>query len=209
MTNRRDLVISMPRRYYSKRTRVVRPRKRWATNFATVGQPVTATMQLTAGQVHTESYSNVLVQNTAQSSNPTPVIVKAGNFKIKGDMKLSLTQTSGSIEFGLPSMTSCVIYILYVPEGLTATAALITSHPEWIMAWSPVDINMDEASTAGKTQNVNKFSFSSRLKRNLNSGDSIVCLLVLNFATPADSGNHTVALNISPAILCQYWTCSN
>lgn len=198
----------MPRRYYSKRTRVVRPRKKWATNFATVGQPVAATMQLTAGQVHTESYSNVLVQNTSQSSNPTPVIVKAGNFKIKGDMKLSVRRTQGG-DMGVPSMTSCVIYIMYVPEGLTATAALITNHPEWIMAWSPVDINMNDITATSNTQNVNKFSFSSRMKRNLNSGDSVVCLLVLNFATPAGSGNHTVELEISPAILCQYWTCSN
>lgn len=197
----------MPRRYYSKRTRVVRPRKKWATNFTTVGQTTQKTLNMTSGQVNTLTFDNTLVQNTAQSSNPTPVIVKAGNFKIKGDMKLSFIQASGTQS---PSMTSCVVYIMYIPEGMSASASLITTHPEWIMAWSPVDINMDVASTTSNTQNINKFSFSSRLKRNLNSGDKISCLVVFNFEpSPAPAGNVSIDVTVSPAILCQYWTCSN
>lgn len=195
----------MPRRYY-RRTRVVRPRKKWATNFATIGETTQKSLVMTPGEVTTLTFNNTLVQNTAQISSPTPVIVKAGNFKVKGDMKLSFRLTSGSYP---PSMTSCVIYVMYIPEGLSAAASLISNHPEWIIAWSPVDINIDTASSTLQTQNVNKFSFSSRLKRNLNSGDRIECLVVFNFEPSTTTVGDTVQVTISPAILCQYWTCSN
>lgn len=196
----------MARRYYKKRTVVVRPKKKWATNFTTLGEPTTKTLNLTPGQVNTLTFNNILVQNTAQTASPTPVIVKTGNFKVKGDMKLSFIQASGTQS---SSMTSCVIYIMYIPEGITASATLISAHPEWIMAWSPVDINMDVVSSTMNIQNVNKFSFSSRLKRNLNSGDRIECLTVFNFGPSPTAGNVSIDVTVSPAILCQYWTCSN
>lgn len=171
----------MPRRYY-KRTRVVRPRKRWATNFK-------------QGRLETGANETaILVENTTQSSSPTPVIVKCGNFKLQGDLSSVSTQ-------GYNTVPRITIVVFFLPQGveLTATTAngILENHPEWILVWKQID-----ASGVGSGNYVqgSTFSVSSRLKRNLNSGDR-VCIGYTN----------DTAGVVSPTIkfTCQYWTCAN
>lgn len=170
----------MPRRYYSRRTRVIRPKRKWATNFKQGS--------LSAAQ----GGAVVLVENAAQSSSPTPVIVKAGNFKIQGDVTVIYNQASAAAQITL--------FVFFLPEGIDVDASAaqmaLNSHPEWIMAWKQLDTN---GSPNAATLDANGFSFSSRLKRNLNSGDRI-CLGFRNDVATA---------NISIKYSCQYWTCAN
>lgn len=150
----------------------------------------TMNTNVTSGTGHME---DVLVANSTQSATPTPVVVKAGNFKIQGDCYLSTGQSQ--ITFS----TSVVLYVMYLPEVVVASANPITAindHPEWIMAWKVVDLNV-----GGTSSNGNAFTFSSRLKRNLNSGDSIALVAVMRDAT----AQCTMRVNYT----AQYWTCAN
>ncbi|AUX80740.1 capsid protein [Cattle blood-associated circovirus-like virus] len=182
----------MSRRYYSRRTRVIRPKKKWASNFRQLTGLTSATV-------------NVRPKSQAAS---THLIRVWYILKVKGDMRLYITASSSIFS---AQFASCVAYIMYLPEGAAASIEMIQSHPEWIMAWSPINVNMGTVSTSQpQDQNVEKFSMSSRLKRNLNSGDKIILVIDLVF-TPEPTEPSEVPLNISyqPAIGVQYWTCAN
>ena len=168
----------MPRRrYYRRYTRVVTPKKKWASNIVQDGI--------------TTSTSSTIVQNSAQASLPTPVIVKCGNFRVQGD--IAVTYTSGSSR-----IIPLNFFLLYVPEGVTPSDGLIGQHPEWIMAWtaieSPIALNASNNTVGG-----NKFSVTSRLKRNLNSGDRVVAILQ----------SRDASVTAQAVFTCQYWTCAN
>lgn len=172
----------MARRYYRRRTIVVKPKKKWASNIASSN----LSLNINAPQTPTSADGAVLVGNSAQSSNPTSTIIKAGNFKVQGDCYFTSTGSG---------LVQCVVYVMYVPQALPlATTAdytnLIQSHPEWIMAWKLVDLN----STSNQ---INAFTFSSRLKRNLNSGDTIRLIAV-------SEGTGTANFVITSKV--QYWT---
>lgn len=177
----------MPRRYYRRRTVVRAPRKKWGSNINNFNFVTAGTAQLQGGSV-------TLVQNSASTSNPTPVIIKAGNFKVQGDA-FFITSAQAQVELSM--------YVVYLPEGLNPTDAaayqgLITAHPEWVLAWKFISAN--RVGQAGSDQSLS-FSLSSRLKRNLNSGDKIVLLGL------AAAGSSLTSANF--AGLCQYWTCAN
>ena len=48
----------------------------------------------TTGTATTQGASVTLVQNSAATANPTPVIIKAGNFKVQGDGFFIATATT-------------------------------------------------------------------------------------------------------------------
>lgn len=176
-------------RYYRRRyTRVVKPKKKWASNIK----------KLTLLSEAVNSYGGIveLCKNSTQSSLPTPVIVKAGNFKVQCDVVAA--GTGGS----LASMTA---YVLYIPEGVDPLLqspdsvhqfieSTVSNHPEWILAWRQIGYEALEG-----TKNVDRVTFSSRLKRNLNSGDRIV------FALNAFGSLQQLSL----LGMCQFWTCAN
>lgn len=175
-------------RYYRRRyTRVVRPKKKWASNIALFfdNDPV----PFANGIAHT-----TLVKNPAQSSNPTPSIVKTGNFKVSIDSLV--TYPSGTTE---TANAVFQFFIAYVPEGWVQTDlnGLITSHPEWILASKTAGGSYAVGATHFSLDTVN---FSSRLKRNLNSGDSIQLLVTSN--TQASS-----QIRFNGHV--RYWTCAN
>ena len=179
----------MPRRYYRRRTVAVRPKKKWASN-----------MIIRNYVINSDNPSPVitLVANSLQSGTPTPVIVKAGNFKINADIGVAATAgSSGDIGIQLMAV------VLYLPEGNgipnnTSLGAIVGAHPEYIMAWRQFDTSTPTTSTSFAREVV----FSSRLKRNLNSGDSIV-FGVLSSATG-------VTVNrIVTSVTAQFWTCAN
>lgn len=180
-----DLVISMARRYYRRRTVTVRPKKKWATN-------------LTQGNISSASGGTpyaTLVQNTAQTSSPTPIIIKCGNFKIQGDVSVAFNTSRTSSPW-------IALLVFFLPEGTTLNGdtanAIVENHPEWILAWKQLDVTLSTTS-ASQIFAASGFSFSSRLKRNLNSGDKI-CMGFTN-----DDGQAFPTIKFT----AQYWTCAN
>lgn len=132
-----------------------------------------------------------LVANSAQTSTPTPIILKVGNIKLQGDA----TYTSGSGSVTNPAL---ILMVFYLPEGIAmndSTAGNVAAqHPEWIMAWKMIDVQVGSGVVPASS-----FSVSSRLKRNLNSGDRI-CIGYMH-SDPLQ----TVRINFA----AQYWTCAN
>lgn len=171
-------------RYYRRRyTRVVKPKKKWASNIVTFNnQPVNAPFALT------------LVTNSQQSANPTPTIVKTGNFKISLDVYIS---TQGD---QISSSLVVQAFVLYVPEGWTTAniPGIVGSHPEWILASKTVGGSYLTQATVFSLETLN---MSSRLKRNLNSADGIVLLLV-----PSEQHAGAV-MKVSGHV--RFWTCAN
>lgn len=171
------------RRYYRRAIRVV-PKKKWATNFKTI----TCSSSTTAGKYE------ILAENKAQAGSPTPTIVKCGNFKVQGDCSVANTASVLGILY-------LRVFVLYVPEGWSVSniSQIPEQHPEWIMAWSAVDLPTSAANT---TSGGNKFSVSSRLKRNLNSGDMIVF-----YMDPTYDSDTSPLISVLGA--AQFWTCAN
>ena len=85
----------MGRRYYRKRTVVVRPKKKWASNISSDSILVNA-----PDKVPWKS----IVENTSQSSVPTPTILKVGNFKCSMDVSVGYSAAPSS----LPHMVAYV-----------------------------------------------------------------------------------------------------
>lgn len=179
------------RRYYYRRSpRVVVAKKKWASNMKT------GNMSKTVASSTTDHVEDILVVNSAQNSTPTPVIVKTGNFKIQGDCYISAVQGNS-----LSQLTQVILYVVYLPEVAVQinTATVIQDHPEWIMAWKVIDFNIVGNTNA---DNGTAFTFSSRLKRNLNSGDAIALVAIVQ---NGNSGSSTLLVKYA----AQYWTCSN
>lgn len=184
----------MARRYYRRRTVVVKPKKKWATNMVEIG-PTYKT------ENNRLIFYQKLCENSAQTGNPTPVILKTGNFKLQVDGTFSPT-TGAPVSF--------VTYVVYVPEGvlpapnaanfMPAIIDLISKHPEWVLAWRYSSNDFINTSGPG---NVDSVKVSSRLKRNLNSGDSIYF-----FGIATTSGANTFNSADCRGV-CQYWTCAN
>lgn len=167
----------MARRRYYRRSYRPALKKKWASNII-------------QDTVTTSNYKT-LVQNSSQTSQPTPVIVKCGNFKVQGDVYVQVTGSTPSRPIPL------IFYILFVPEGVTPSDSLVGNHPEWIMGWTAIDSGIIFSASAENSGN--KFSITTRLKRNLNSGDRIVALLQSRDASATAQAAYT----------CQYWTCAN
>lgn len=170
----------MPRYYKYKRAyKKMYPRKRWASNIFTANTLVT----LSSGSK--ESYQTyVLCENSAQNATPTPVLVKFGRLKVKGDIRTDLASDNNYV--------SGTMYVVFSPQGMTVNPSLISNHPEYIIGWT--QISLDSGNT---------FSFTSALKRNLNSGDSISIMFQVNSVNSTSN-----ARNFNFYYTAQYWTTS-
>lgn len=164
------------RRYYRRYVRVA-PKKKWASNII-------------QGSVSTTNYATI-VENSAQTATPTPVIVKCGNFKVQGDAQYAYPG-------GSSRPVNLNFFLIFVPEGVTPSDGLIGSHPEWVIGWRNIDVVGVKPNTESGVAAA-AFSFSSRLKRNLNSGDRVCAIIQTN-----DS-----QVSASSVFTCQYWTCAN
>ena len=98
-----------------------------------------------------------MVQNSAETAVPTPTILKVKHAKLSLDFVFDATVLNNGF---------CCF--LYVPQGVVINSGLPVLHPEWIMAWR--NIPNDVSATHHQVM------LSSKLSRNLNSGDSIVML---------------------------------
>ena len=179
------------RRRYT-RTIVRAPRKKWGSNF----KDINLTIQNTTAQTQNGYNYATIAENSAETGAPTPVVVKTGNFRVQGDM--FATSTPG----GTVNRVSVTLYIIFVPQGFDpatyeAAIAIINNHPEWILSWRVLESGF---STTG-IMDSNRFTMTSRLKRNLNSGDKICAIFV---AKDIISGQRVDLVS-----KVQYWTCAN
>ena len=97
-----------------------------------------------------------LVTNSVETSVPTPTILKVKHLKVAFDARFDST-----------ALSSGFICIMFVPQGITPGVALATQHPEWVMAWKNIRNDI--------TANHHETMLTTRLTRNLNSGDKIIC----------------------------------
>lgn len=149
-------------RYYKKRYyRRIYPRKRWASNIGNF----TSRILFQQGDL-TKCGATQICTNALQTANPTPVLLKFGRCKIKVDVQPLVipTTTVNSI--------SLVAYLTFIPQGVNMNDSqivydLIKNHPEYIMAWQQISLDSPSSMT-----------ISSKLKRNLNSGDSIYVIFI-------------------------------
>ena len=141
----------MPKRSYKI---VKRNKQKWAP--VCVGWTPDQAYVIGAGQTAFH-YVTICANDSHTAVAPTATIIKCGNFKTN----FSITYSTGFA--GLASILYKLV-VIYVPQGYTAiNDVLIEKHPEWVLGWtqfSPVN---------GTT-----VTFSSKLKRNLNSGDEII-----------------------------------
>ena len=170
----------MPRYYkYKRYYRRMYPRKRWASNIFTRNTLVT----LNNGEKGS-SETEILCINSPQSVTPTPVIIKFGRVKVKGDVRTDVASNNNYV--------SGTMYVVFCPQGMMIDPTLIDNHPEYILGWT--QISLDSGNT---------FSFSSSLKRNLNSGDKIGIMFQVN------SVNSVQAVrNFNFYYTAQFWTTS-
>lgn len=180
----------MPRRYYTRyRPRPYGKRRKWSP---TLLQGVsTLSIPASSSQALTGFTSTVLCGNSANSGTTTPVstIIKVKNFKVVCD----ITVTQNTIR-------NLFFAIMFLPQGFTPTVTTPQEHPEWVMVWRTVD-----ATSAGeqRAQGIPNIQLSSRLTRNLNSGDSIV--LYQSGTLPAN----VTSINVNTAYYCSFVTCNN
>lgn len=172
----------MARYYKYRRTyfKKVYPRKRWASNIFKENSIVTV-----LAQQNSAFASTTICTNSPQTEVPTPVILKFGRCKVKGDVRTNL---DNEINF-----VSCTMYLVYVPEGYPVGTDLIKLHPEYIIGWTMISLDSG-----------NTFSFSSSLKRNLSSGDRIMMFFDIS---STNTTQFTRAFNFYYTI--QYWTASS
>ena len=164
------------RKYYAKRSY---PRKRWASNILTMN-----TLLTLPNGVKSASEVETLCINSSQSTTPTPVMIKFGRVKVKGDVRTDVDSNNNYV--------SGIMYVVFCPQGMTVDQFLIDNHPEYILGWTQISLDSG-----------NSFSFSSSLKRNLNSGDKICILFQIN------SVNSVQAVrNFNFYYTAQFWTTS-
>lgn len=156
------------------------PRKRWATNFVSAQTNISAPIGSTGGYAFA-----TICENSLQTQVPTPVLLKYGRTKIKGDIRTAVTNLGDS--------ASCACYVVYMPQAYVLDPNVINQHPEWILGWTA--ISCDSGST---------FSITSNLKRNLNSGDSIKLLFILSTVFELQS-----QAQVNFFYTGQYWTTSS
>ena len=153
------------------------PRKRWASNIFTKNTLVT----LNSGVNTAENYETICV-NSVQTASPTPVILKFGRLKVNGDIRTDLNSNANFV--------SGTMYVVYAPQGLEVNYLLTTQHPEYILGWAQISLDSG-----------NSFSFSSPLKRNLNSGDQIAIFFYVNSVNTVQATR-----NFNFYYTCQFWT---
>lgn len=179
-------------RYYRRRRTIVRaPKKRWASNVLPMDGNI---VRDNNGQFH---YTLDLAKNNSEGTSPAPVIIKTGNFRVQFDVNINVAATG---------LIAARAFVIYVPQGLLSTAdypniqTLVNNHPEWIMTWRQLDFGNANAAGSVDTSVV---KFSSRLKRNLNTGDRIVFAII-------GEGDFT-GIQYAATIrgMTQFWTCAN
>lgn len=123
-------------------------------------------MTIEAAQGEFASYQ-LIAKNSTDTSVPVPSVIKVKNFRVSIDTSAASQSTSG--------LSYINAYLMYVPEGITLNTDTIKNHPEWIISWKGINnlAHNDKDNTV----------LTSRLSRNLNSGDGIYLIFAGYTAT--------------------------
>lgn len=175
----------MPRRYYYARRYYGgsrRKARKWSPSLVRANLALTA-----AAGVNSFTTLDLCGNSSNVGANvPVSTIIKAKNFKTVIDV------TSGT---GGDALRNFFLAIMYIPQGFVVTGETPAQHPEWILVWRSVDVSFN----GQQLQNV---QISSRLARNLNSGDKIVM-----FVSVENTGVSTANVNLG--FFCSFVTCNN
>lgn len=182
----------MPRRHYYRRT--VRPKQKWAVNM--VDCVISAiSVNLNAGDAavfkNTVCKNSTRIEESASYLTSSAQILKTGMFKFKG----VIPNVAANVNY--------LIYICYVPEGYPHENNLGSQdghdifyrHPEWVLAWTRKDYVSIE-------QN-NEVYLSSRLKRNLSTGDEIQVRIIFYSPTALNLTSGTPLLRGTASYCCR------
>lgn len=124
----------------------------------------------------------LLSKNTSDNTTPTPSVIKVKNFRVSVD-----TSTAYSTNY----VQYLNAYIIFIPEGVSISKETPTQHPEWILAWK----SLNEITNT----NAQSITLSSRLARNLNSGDAIYLLFTGSISQAANYTFYTTSSYVSRA----------
>lgn len=123
-----------------------------------------STQTLQSGQTE-QIAANDLVSNSIETATPAPTVIKFARVKITGTVSTTVPTTS------IGSLYYTKVFIMYCPQSYTYDSySKITAHPEYIIAHRDLTINPTQRTS---------FTITSRLKRNLNSGDKIQYVIVV------------------------------
>lgn len=204
-------------------TRVIRraPRKRWASHIESY---------IIGAQNGTQAPTNVpniaafkeLAKNSNDMSVPTPMIIKTGRYKVSCELTLDLTQQATAKD---PGNYIFMMYLFFLPQGsnlesptehdpyqqakyrFLAITNLCYNHPEWILAKKQIDCPQSQVTQMnGKFYGTVTF-MSSKLKRNLNSGDSIVLGITCQSVYPDAAGQTPYGFVATGSV--DYKSCAN
>lgn len=144
----------MPRRYYYSRRYKVAPKKKWASNFLRFQSTVTVPAPVAV---------NLAINPTQE--NAVPRTIKAKNFKVS-------LWFEGANQEAVSNINLIEAYVVYKPQGYIISTETIAEHPEWVLVHKMIGRPDYQAEVT------KPYVLSSRLARNLQSGDSIQ--LVIN-----------------------------
>lgn len=180
----------MPRRYYTRyRPRAYGKRRKWSPTLLQASMTLDVPTNIESA-VSAFTISVICANSTNQGSAvPVSTIIKVKNFRVNID----ITATTNYLRNNFYA-------IMFLPQGFVPTVNTPVEHPEWIMAWRTHDPTSASVSSAIGIRN---FQLSSRLTRNLNSGDRIV--LYQSVILPAGQPASTV----STAYFASFVTCNN
>ena len=178
------------RRYYRSRRTI--PKQKWLTNMCNISINSVSAQATSIGGGLSYLYTTDIITNTSNvTATYNGATVNGTNASI---LKTGRWKCKGVIVSGFEAL-NYMIGLMYIPEGYTLSnstlyenGTIIYKHPEWLLCWKRFDY-----SNAGQS---NDFSLSSRLKRNLNSGDKIVMFLLAN-----NSSGSPVNINASTSLL--------
>lgn len=182
-------------------TRVIRraPRKRWASHIESF---VLAGANYQAATISGASIAvnKTLAVGSTDTAIPTPTLIKTARYTMSYNFVLDLHASANKAPYNYVVN----VYLLYVPQGWPidpgATAVnfvnkyeqlsnLITSHPEWIIAKKQLG---DWSQIPGSSEGIYDSRtgvMSSKLKRNLNSGDQVMLAALVSKAFDAAQSN--------------------
>lgn len=186
----------MPRRYKYRPKYSYRPRKKWNSNWNADDMNLNIP-DISTTSAYTKAITNqqIIVNPQLDGTNVSTSIVKVKNVKVQ-------LCTSGIPDASNLSVYTMQVAIIFCPEGITPSSDLLERHPEWIMAYKMLTID------ASTTIPIN-FSISSRLARNLNSGDTIFLTIITRRVSGETVTQPQSGLIMPCYYTVQYWTCVN
>lgn len=159
-----------------------RSKARWSPNIS----EFSSSEEAQPGIFHFES---TLATNPSQTTLGVSQVYTVKNFEINFEC-----------DGGGQYIEDLAAYIMFVPQGMTVTAAYNNEHPEYIMAYQ----FYGSASTDNSESRLGTRRIKTRLSRKLNTGDSVILFIKgLNESNPGTY--YTIKLHG----LVRWWTKAN